>query len=258
MTDAGEIIKSGAGEKIADLVHKLAGPLAEEFGMMLGEWFKVYRTKNRVRTVEKTGHLLREAKLPPNAVPPRLFLPIIDACSVEDNETLQDMWAGLLATASQDTDTVSPSFVETLKQLTPQEARYLQRLHDEALKRKRQYHDGDIWKKMLERNPKLAASDKSVANFPVPQFAFLPVESGSRMSPDTYERLGLIQRSYDVNNKPAGDALADSGYATIYQAELVFQFKFTEYAAKFLQACQGPIAARSESDATAPEPGDYS
>ena len=36
MTDAGEIIKSGAGEKIADLVNKLAGPLAEEVGMMFG------------------------------------------------------------------------------------------------------------------------------------------------------------------------------------------------------------------------------
>lgn len=36
MTDAGKIIKSGAGEKIADLVNKLAGPFAEEAGMMLG------------------------------------------------------------------------------------------------------------------------------------------------------------------------------------------------------------------------------
>jgi hypothetical protein len=57
----------------------------------------------------------------------------MEASSVEDNETLQDMWAGLLATASQETDAVWPSFVETLKQLTPDEARYLQRLHDHAL-----------------------------------------------------------------------------------------------------------------------------
>jgi AcrR family transcriptional regulator len=64
---------------------------------------------------------------------PRLLLPIMEASSVEDNETLQDMWAGLLATASQETDAVWPSFVETLKQLTPDEARYLQRLHDHAL-----------------------------------------------------------------------------------------------------------------------------
>jgi hypothetical protein len=48
MTDAGEIIKSGAVEKIADLVNKLAGPLAEEAGMMLGDTVRVYRVKNRV------------------------------------------------------------------------------------------------------------------------------------------------------------------------------------------------------------------
>src|SRR5580692_3456636 len=54
MTDAGEIIKSGAGEKIADLVNKLAGPLAEEVGMMLGDKVKVYRVKNWIKTAEKT------------------------------------------------------------------------------------------------------------------------------------------------------------------------------------------------------------
>jgi hypothetical protein len=45
MTEAGEIIKSGAAEKIADLVNKLDGPLAEGAGMMLGDKFKVYRVK---------------------------------------------------------------------------------------------------------------------------------------------------------------------------------------------------------------------
>jgi hypothetical protein len=35
MTDAGEIIKSGAADKLADIIHKLAGPMAKEFGAML-------------------------------------------------------------------------------------------------------------------------------------------------------------------------------------------------------------------------------
>jgi abortive infection alpha-like protein len=64
-------------------------------------------------------------------------LPIIEACSVEDNETLQDVWAGLLATASQDTDAISPSFVETVKQLTPDEARYLKRVQEIVLEERR-------------------------------------------------------------------------------------------------------------------------
>jgi hypothetical protein len=47
MTDAGEIIKSGPGEKIADVVNKLAGPMAEEIGLMLGDTVRVYRVKAR-------------------------------------------------------------------------------------------------------------------------------------------------------------------------------------------------------------------
>ena len=32
--------------KFSDLINKLAGPMAEEFGMMLGDKVRVYRVKN--------------------------------------------------------------------------------------------------------------------------------------------------------------------------------------------------------------------
>jgi hypothetical protein len=167
------------------------------------------------------------------------------------------MWAGLLATASQDTDAVSPSFAETLKQLTPDEARYLQRLHDDALKEKRRRYFDLLSKTGIERHPELLARANSVAHTPIPYTAFPLVrgKSEKEKSPDTYERLGLIQKRYDVHNKESGEALADAGYVPTYQAELGIQYLFTEYADHFMQACQGPSAAGSESDATAPEPG---
>jgi hypothetical protein len=43
MTDVDEIVKSGAVDKAADLLHKLAGPVFEEFGAMLGDKVRVYR-----------------------------------------------------------------------------------------------------------------------------------------------------------------------------------------------------------------------
>ena len=180
----------------------------------------------------------------------------MEASSIEDNETLQDMWAGLLATASQDTDTVSPSFVETLKQLTPTEAKYFQRLHDDVLKEKRQRHSNDGgWEKVLERRPELSGWLKTVANSPIPEAMFSPVRSKQQIGPDTYERLGLIRRKYSTDNRPSGESGADTGYIPIYKAEVVYQFIFTEYAAKFMQACQGPSAPSSASDATEPKPG---
>ena len=65
--------------------------------MMLGDKVRVYRVKNWINTVRKTERLLREAGLSANALPPRLFLPIMEACSAEDNETLQEYAGGSLS-----------------------------------------------------------------------------------------------------------------------------------------------------------------
>lgn len=230
MNEASDIIKSGAADKIADLVNKLAGPLAEEVGLMLGDKVRVYRVQNWVKTAQKTQRILRQARLSPNAVPPRLFLPIMEACSVEDNETLQDMWAALLATASQRTDDISPSFVETLKQLTPGEAKYLKELHDEALENRK-------WR-------------NTIANVSI-YYNFSPNSDNPKtIAFETYERLGLIKREYDLRNIPSlqeiAEEVADPRYTSNRDPEIAYQFVFTEYAAKFMQVCQGPSANNAD------------
>ncbi|HET9284469.1 MAG TPA: hypothetical protein VFR24_21150 [Candidatus Angelobacter sp.] len=53
MSDTGEIIKSGAFDKLADIAHKLAGPLAEELGLLLADKVKLYRVKNWLNVVKK-------------------------------------------------------------------------------------------------------------------------------------------------------------------------------------------------------------
>src|ERR1035441_9392519 len=99
LSDAAEIVKSGAIDKIADLVHNLAGPLTEEVGLIMGEKVRAYRVKNMISVFQKTKKMLSNAGLPESAVPPRIFLPILDASSLETDESLQDLWAGLLASA---------------------------------------------------------------------------------------------------------------------------------------------------------------
>ena len=95
----------------------------------------------------------------------------MEASSVEVNETLQDMWAGLLATASQDTDPVSASFAETLKQLTPDAARHLQRMYANHL-----------------QMPTLAGFIRLSLTRGIP----------ADVSFDTYESLGLIRRVWST------------------------------------------------------------
>jgi hypothetical protein len=207
--------------KFSDLINKLAGPMAEEFAMMLGDKVRVYRVKNWIKTVEKTERLLREAGLSTHAVPPRLLLPIMEASSVEGNETLQDMWAGLLATASQETDAVSPSFVETLKQLTPDDARHLEVMREESLK--------FFEKERLTDGMELVLWAFGARTYTGPQEFDVPAGA----YPDTYVRLGLIRNNYKVDSY-------SQGILTTVSSELDGWYEFTGYAVRFLDACHGP------------------
>jgi len=227
MSETGELLNPGTIEKATDLFHKLAGPVFEEFGAILGDKVKVYRVKNMIKTTLKTQRLLLDAGLPVNAVPPRLLLPIIENCSVEDNETLQDLWAGLLATASQESDLVSPSFVDSLKQLTPVEARFMEKLYSD-----------------FESMPQYSATRE----MPINPFTFT-VRGGAPtgVSSDTFERLGLIRRDFDVKMQSRGTPLMsaitlDDAFDTIAntEAEIRHKFLFTGYAVKFMKACHGP------------------
>ena len=226
MSHLGEIVQSGPVDKAVDLLHRLAGPMFDEFGAILADKARVYRAKNLVSTVRETERILREACLPANAVPTRLLLPIMEASSVENTETLQQMWAGLLATASQQTDSVSPSFIETLKQLTPDEARHLEVICQETLKfhKKERPHDGMelvLW----AFGPR---SNVGPNEFEAPPGVY----------PDTYERLGIIRRNYIVHSN-------FDGFTAKVSSEVDGWYELTEYAIRFLDACRGPIPARS-------------
>lgn len=220
--DGSELLK--VADNITDLIHKLAGPLADELGHMLGDSVRVYRVKNSIKTAQKTQVLLRDAGLPVNVVPPRLLLPILEGCSIEDNETLQELWAGLLATASQQGDALSPSFIETLKQLTPDEARYLDKL--------------------------FKAREGLRADRRISSYAFATRNGAPRGSGETFERLGLVRKDYvadlktstrnpgnDITIEEASDVFSDS------DVEVGYWRAWTDYAIKFWKACHGPRKA---------------
>lgn len=220
-----DVLKSGAADKVADLMHKLAGPICDEVGIYFGDKFRAFRTKNLNKTLETTERLLLDAGLPVNPVPPRLFLPIIDHCSVEDNETLQDMWAGLLATASQGSDSMSPSFVDTLKQLTPDEARFLEKAYAEL--------DFNLQYRRLREMP----ID--------PYRYFIGRGAQPIVSPDNFERLGLIRREYKLNLRDAKSRLSqardlNTAFSAIGEQKIDHQFTMTRYAVNFIEACRGP------------------
>ena len=223
MNEINDIVKSGAADKMADLIHKLAGPMSEEFGLMLGDKVRAYRAKNLASVMQKTQCMLTDARVSPNAVPPRLLLPIMEASSVEDADVLQGLWAGLLATASQETDGVSPSFIETLKQLTPYDAQHFESIVKESL--------GEAKRDTVEEGMDLVLWAFGVRHWHYRAPKDFAVPPG--VDSDTYERLGLIGRKY-----VAGSQFDRSDLKV--ETELDYWYVFTSYGVRFLRACHGP------------------
>ncbi len=223
---------SQAVADITDIVHRLFGPLADEFGQMMGDKVYEYRVRNFVSVMNRVKTLLADNRISPNAVPPRLLLPIADPASVEEDETLQQKWAGLLATASVQPD-MSPSFAEVLKQLSPSEARILDSMYDVTRRQSKTEvhrivsvlpsHDVRTWIKEPRLGPsRLVASSMKLDG------------TRAQLVLRNFERLGLVSLSYE--GPPPGTYL-DKRSPQQHIDELVV---FTRFAEEFVEACRGP------------------
>jgi hypothetical protein len=239
-----ESIMATAATLAGDLLRRLAGPAADQVGFMLGDKAWEYRANNLTKITLRLQRKLDEVGLPANAVPPRLLLPIIENCSVEDNETLQEMWAGLLATASQEKDSMSPSFIETLKQLTPEEARLLQRWWTDKIrpalaKGRKEAAEADSQLREMRRQKGLPDKTDSLAFLMTGLLRRVVMQIQQwdfGVNSDTLERLGLIRRDFGIQvtkTRGDGDEITD------VESEIGHRFVYTEYAVRFLEACHG-------------------
>jgi hypothetical protein len=104
---------------------------------MLGEILKgrlAYCASNLRPICEKTGRILMDANVKPQPVPARIILPLLESAAIEDDDSMQELWAQLLASAAADSEAVHPGFCETLKLLNPDEANAITHIYDNAPK----------------------------------------------------------------------------------------------------------------------------
>lgn len=118
---------SSAAEAAKKFLSKLAGPAAEEIGLLLQDQVKLYRFKNRMRILAKAEAMLAKAGLTPNAVPFRTLVPILEYAASEDDESLSTKWAALLANSAAKAESTAshPSFPRILSEIDPGEAKFL-------------------------------------------------------------------------------------------------------------------------------------
>src|SRR5437879_3494652 len=136
MSNEFDLAKGGfdaAMAPFAELLQKIAGPAAEEIGLTLQDHVKFYRMKRRIRLLQKTKDFLDQLGIEPRRVPLKLLATIVDNATLEEDDSLQDMWAALLANSAS-AKSVEAAFPEILRQLSPADAHLLKSCFQEVMR----------------------------------------------------------------------------------------------------------------------------
>jgi hypothetical protein len=109
------------------------GPL-EQMSQMLEDRPIVHRAVRQLRLMRRYNEIRSEMNLPPATKPVsfKFGVPLITAATLEDDDTLQDMYARLLVNATDPSGTVEArrAFVTILQDFGPLEALLMDRIYD--------------------------------------------------------------------------------------------------------------------------------
>jgi hypothetical protein len=234
-------IVEGAMRPFNDLIQALFGPAAAEAGLMLKESVQHFRHARRVRFFRQTKEVLANARIKPAKVSLKLLIPIIENASNEEEDTLQDIWANLLANAADPLkeNNVYPSFPTILKEMTARDVKFLDGLFATALELGKgargifRIEDVKFHPQMLRAvylRPGLAKRRSRGDPTARARIADMQVDARDmRLSMDTFNRHGVVVRVYGLT-----DDKGDVGSL----------HSFTALGACFVQACRSPKKSR--------------
>jgi hypothetical protein len=206
-------LAKGGLEPVKGLLQRVAGPLGDEVGESLALIARPYRIKLSLKMFHKTQRMLSEAGIALQAVPPRLFLPMLEAASIEDDEDLHTKWSALLANAAASPGKVHPSYIEILKQLTPDDARFLDKLY-------------------------IATNDTRFR-----QLKGLLGEDQFGIPFQNIVRLGLVQTTYQVDGMKVN---MRHGHDPNVSGDMDEDHWLTDFAVGFIEACRAPKTIEGE------------
>lgn len=111
--------------KALDLVRDAAGPIADVYGLIIGDHVSAARHRRLDDMMRKTKRILKDRDLAETAeVAEQIAIPLLEASQREPRDEMQELWARLLANAmdpSRQSD-VRPEFVDALRAFHPIDA----------------------------------------------------------------------------------------------------------------------------------------
>jgi hypothetical protein len=214
--DAALVIKTGIEQMFVplhQLLDKLLGPAAAEVGLSLGDSVKVWRLKRQVRLLQEVKRLLEHTGKDIKPIATRLFFPILDAASIEDDDEMQTRWAALLANEATEIGLVHPSYIDILRQLAPSDTRLLDKVCDWCEQHKTHRITTGYSVPLSESDLEMDTILKSHGN-----------------SLENLVRLGLIKSEYEMTDPSFFRDVSD----------LESWYELSQFALRFVHACRAP------------------
>jgi hypothetical protein len=117
--------------KALDLVKDSARPIANIYGLVIGDAIQAARDRRLDAITRRTKKILRDRDLEDTAeVAEQIAIPLLEAAQREPREELQEIWSILLANAMDPArrDDVRQEFIETLKTFHPSDVMVLSKM----------------------------------------------------------------------------------------------------------------------------------
>ena len=132
-------IKSTTIEKGLELVkgflEKAIGPAIEELGETFADNVRLRRLKNQIRNFEKAKKIADEAKIDIKQINLKALVPYLEGVSLEEDETLQEMWANLFVNYIDSKKNLTINvFPDILRQLSTEEVDILREMQENKRK----------------------------------------------------------------------------------------------------------------------------
>lgn len=123
-----------ATTRVGSFISKLFKEPLEQVSGMVNDQLQAQRLINLINLEDKVGRACRERgiKGETKAIPAKLGVPIIQNASLEEDETLQSIWANLIASAIDPKfdDTLRTAFIDILKQMEIMDVHMLKAIYE--------------------------------------------------------------------------------------------------------------------------------
>jgi hypothetical protein len=203
------------------LLDQLIGPAATEVGLSLSDSVKVWRFKRQLRLLQEVKRLVEDSGKQIKPIATRLFFPVLEAASIEDDDEMQTRWAALLANEATNVGSVHPCYIDVLKQLSPDDARLLDKVCD--------------W---CERKKSRNVSPFDKGFYDAEMYKILNSHEDSL---ENLVRLQLIQSEYKLGDHPQGGEIRIAGErGFIPPTYLDRRHELSDFAVRFVRACRAP------------------